>query len=93
LIAQGVAVVSDEKVRRECCDLVITSFPYAEISALMARLAGEAGTRGGHIQQPTWRLPDFRRWGCSFTLSTKLLNDISAIGIPSVHHGPIKGFF
>jgi hypothetical protein len=49
LIAQGVAVVLDEKVRRECWDLVITSFPYAEISALMARLAGEAGTRGGHI--------------------------------------------
>jgi len=46
-IAQGVALVLDEQVRRKCYDYVREFFPAAHIPILMARLASEAGTRGG----------------------------------------------
>jgi hypothetical protein len=42
-------VVLDENIRRQCWDLVLKTFPYAEISALMARLGGEVGSGGGLI--------------------------------------------
>ena len=49
LIAEGVAVVRDEQVRRRSFDLAKKTFPKAHIPILMARLAGEAGSRGGQI--------------------------------------------
>lgn len=49
LIAQGVALVLDEQVRRQCYDYVRQFFPASHIPILMARLAAEAGTRGGLI--------------------------------------------
>ena len=48
-IAKGVALVLDEGVRRRCYDYVRKFFPAAHIPILMARLASEAGTRGGLI--------------------------------------------
>lgn len=48
-IAKGVALVLDEQVRRQCYDYARDIFPAAHIPILMARLASEAGTRGGMI--------------------------------------------
>jgi hypothetical protein len=47
VIANGVAVILDEKVRRSCYDHVRKVFPRSHIPILMARLASEAGTLGG----------------------------------------------
>jgi hypothetical protein len=48
-IAKGVALVLDERVRGQCYEYVREIFPAAYIPILMARLASEAGTRGGLI--------------------------------------------
>ena len=48
-IAKGVALVLDEGVRRQCYNYVREIFPASHIPILMARLASEAGTRGGLI--------------------------------------------
>lgn len=48
-IGRGVAVVLDEAVRRRCFAQVKALFPESEIPILMARLAGEAGSRGGLV--------------------------------------------
>jgi hypothetical protein len=48
-IANGVALVLDEQVRRQCYQYVRDLFPASHIQILMARLASEAGTRGGLI--------------------------------------------
>ena len=48
-IAKGVALVLDERVRRQCYDYVREIFPASHIPILMARLASEVGTRGGLI--------------------------------------------
>jgi hypothetical protein len=48
-IAKGVALVLDERVRRQCYEYVREIFPAAHIPILMARLASEADTRGGLI--------------------------------------------
>lgn len=48
-IAKGVALVLDERVRRRCYDHLRKIFPASHIPILMARLASEAGTRGGLI--------------------------------------------
>ena len=48
-IAKGTAIVLDEKVRRRCFSYLKGRFPECEIPILMARLAGEAGSRGGLI--------------------------------------------
>jgi hypothetical protein len=47
VIANGVAVILDEKVRRRSYDYVRQVFPKSHIPILMARLASEAGTLGG----------------------------------------------
>lgn len=49
LICNGTAVVPDTDVRRRCFARVKEVFPHAHIPVLMARLAGEAGSRGGLI--------------------------------------------
>lgn len=49
VIAEGVAVILDEGLRRRCYDFTRESFPGAEIPLLMSRLASEAGTLGGVI--------------------------------------------
>jgi len=49
LLANGVALILDTEVRRRCCDYVKTVFPHSDPPILMARLASEAGTRGGLI--------------------------------------------
>ena len=46
-IAKGVALVLDERVRRQCYEYVREFFPASHIPILMARLGSEAGTRGG----------------------------------------------
>jgi hypothetical protein len=48
-LAKGVALVLDERIRRQCDRYVKEVFPSAHIEALKARLASEAGTRGGLI--------------------------------------------
>jgi hypothetical protein len=45
-IAKGVALVLDERVRRQCYHYLRDFFPASHIPILMARLASEAGTRG-----------------------------------------------
>jgi hypothetical protein len=47
VIANGIAVILDEKIRRSCYDNVRQVFPKSDIPILMARLASEAGTLGG----------------------------------------------
>ncbi len=49
IIASGMAIVFDTQVRRRCFEFLKTAFPDSHIPILMARLAGEAGTRGGLI--------------------------------------------
>lgn len=49
IVATGTAIALDASVRRRCYDTMTGLFPESEISLLMARLAGEAGTRGGLI--------------------------------------------
>jgi len=46
-LANGVALVLDEQVRRQCYQYVGEIFPDSHIPILMSRLASEAGTRGG----------------------------------------------
>ena len=48
-IAKGTAIVLNEEVRRRCFSSLKKRFPECEITILMARLAGEAGSRGGLI--------------------------------------------
>ncbi len=48
-IANGIALVLDETVRRKCYEYVREMFPLSHIEILKARLASEAGTRGGQI--------------------------------------------
>lgn len=49
MIANGVALVLDERIRRQCDALVKKRFPESHIPILMARLASEAGSLGGLI--------------------------------------------
>lgn len=64
LIANGVALVLEEDIRRRCFGFVKEVFPSAHIPILMARLAGEAGTkRWTHRSIPAatgWRAPSTR---------------------------------
>ncbi|MCF8482420.1 MAG: hypothetical protein K9H25_18500 [Rhodospirillum sp.] len=48
-LAKGVALVLDEKIRRHCDQYLKKIFPNSQIPILMARLASEAGTRGGLV--------------------------------------------
>jgi hypothetical protein len=48
-VGKGVALVLDEQVRRRCYQYLREMFPASHIPILMARLASEAGTRGGLI--------------------------------------------
>jgi hypothetical protein len=48
-IAIGIALVLDEQARRQCYEYVREIFPASHIPILMARLASEAGTRGGLV--------------------------------------------
>ena len=48
-LARGVALVLDERVRRQCYQYLREMFPRSHIPILMARLASEAGTRGGLV--------------------------------------------
>ena len=48
-LANGAAVVLGEQVRTKCYRYLADLFPKASIPLLMARLAAEAGTRGGLI--------------------------------------------
>jgi len=48
-IANGVAIVLNEPVRRRCFAYVKECYPESEIAVLMSRLAGEAGSRGGLV--------------------------------------------
>jgi hypothetical protein len=48
-IAKGVALVLDEQIRRQCYQYLRDFFPDSHIPILMARLASEAGTRGGLV--------------------------------------------
>ncbi|MEY9106498.1 hypothetical protein ABH999_002694 [Bradyrhizobium yuanmingense] len=59
-IAKGVALVLDEGIRRQCYDYLLDMFPASHIPILMARLASEAGTRGGLIA-PFLRRQDEKR--------------------------------
>jgi hypothetical protein len=49
LIANGVAVVLDEEVRRKNFDYIKQTFPESHIPILMARLASETGSFGGLV--------------------------------------------
>jgi hypothetical protein len=59
-IAKGVALVLDEQVRRRCYDYLKDLFPDSHIPILMARLASEAGTRGGLVSPFLQRVDDKR---------------------------------
>lgn len=59
-IAKGVALVLDEQVRRQCYDYLREFFPGSHIPILMARLASEAGTRGGLVSPFLLRLDEKR---------------------------------
>lgn len=49
VIADGVALVLDEKIRRICNSSLEKEFPKSHIPILMARLGSEVGSRGGQI--------------------------------------------
>jgi hypothetical protein len=49
ILANGVALVLDEAVRRRCEKYLEELFPQSHVPILMARLASESGTRGGQI--------------------------------------------
>lgn len=46
-LANGIALVPEESVRRRCNKFLEDTFPQSHIPILMARLASEVGTRGG----------------------------------------------
>lgn len=49
LISNGVASVLNKDIRQRCENYVRMAFPESHISILMARIAGDVGTRGGLI--------------------------------------------
>lgn len=84
-IAKGVALVLDEQVRRRCYDYVLGLFPASHIPILMARLAAEAGTRGGLISPFLQRL-DEKRVLLEYLWSDAEFNDSAVIA--AIQHHP-----
>jgi len=83
-IAKGIALVLDEKVRRKCYDYVRDVFPKAHIPILMARLASEAGTRGG-LTAPFLLRQDEKRVTLSYLWSDAEFHDPEVIGAIAKH--------
>lgn len=83
-IAQGVALVLDEQVRRQCYECVRQFFPASHIPILMARLAAEAGTRGGLISPFLLREGE-RRVLLTYLWSDKEFHDLAVIAAIQRH--------
>jgi|tagenome__1003787_1003787.scaffolds.fasta_scaffold20973716_4 hypothetical protein len=49
VLAEGVAVIANESLRRKCNDQLEKQFPESIIPILMARLGSEAGGHGGQV--------------------------------------------
>jgi hypothetical protein len=83
-IAKGVAVVLDEQVRKQCYDYLRDFFPHSHIPILMARLASEAGTRGGLVSPFLLRL-DEKRVQLGYLWTDADFHDPQAIEAMSKH--------
>lgn len=87
-IAKGIALILDEKVRRQCYDYLREFFPSSHIPILMARLAGEAGTRGGLIT-PFLLRQDEKLIQLGYLWSDAEFHDPTVIA--AIHHHPDSG--
>jgi hypothetical protein len=83
-IAKGVALVLDEQVRRQCYQYVREIFPASHISILMARLASEAGTRGG-LTAPFLLRENERRVQLCYLWSDKEFHDPAIVSAIAQH--------
>jgi len=83
-LAKGVALVLDERVRRQCYHYVREIFPASHIPILMARLASEAGTRGG-LTAPFLLREDEKRVRLVYLLSDAEFHDPEAIAAIKEH--------
>lgn len=83
-IAYGVALVLDEQVRRQCYDYVRQTFSASHIPILMARLASEAGTRGGLVA-PFLQRQDEKRVRLCYLWSDAEFHDPAVIAAIKQH--------
>ena len=83
-IAKGVALVLDEQVRRQCYQYVREIFPASHIPILMARLASEAGTRGG-LTAPFLLREDEKRVQLGYWWSDAEFHDPAIIEVIAKH--------
>ena len=87
-ISNGIALVLDEQVRRHCYNYVREIFPASHIPILMARLASEAGTRGG-LSAPFLQRQDESRVLLCYLLSNAEFHDPAVIA--AIKHHPDAG--
>lgn len=84
LLANGVAFIVGPGVRRRCLDYVRSVFPDAYLPILMARLAGEVGTRGGQVT-PFLLREDDQRVRLGYLWSDAELHDPKVIAEIAAH--------